>query len=78
MSKPDFKTLYAEACAADDAYELAIKRQFGPRATRWTIAKFAADRHGAEVARTREAKYKADNAMRRFIRTGKAVRGVGA
>ncbi len=72
---PTLGQLYAEALAADDAFEAAVKAQFGPRASRWNTphALYSAATRGAQ-----EAKHRADTAAVRRLRLLRGARNGGA
>lgn len=68
-----FDRLHATAKAADDDFERALKRQFGPEASRWRVPEA---NYNAETRAAHGEKCTADEALRRHFdrRRGDAVR----
>ncbi len=68
MQTTEFERLYEIACAADDAFERAIKAQFGPRAGRWTVP---ASRFNLATIFAQNAKQRADDELRQYLRNSR-------
>ena len=68
MQTAEFERLYEIACAADDAFERAIKAQFGPSAGRWTVP---ASRFNLATIVAQNAKHDADDKLRQYLRNSK-------
>ena len=68
MQTAEFEKLYKIACAADDAFERAIKKQFGPSVGRWTVP---ASRFNLETIFAQNAKQRADDELRQYFRNSR-------
>jgi hypothetical protein len=68
METAEFEKLYKIACAADDAFERAIKKQFGPTAGRWTVP---ASSFNLATIVAQNAKHDADDKLRQYLRNSR-------